>query len=168
MNQVLEGVLQENCCPKTCPKGQKFPPLSDDIGHFCQTCLGHKSSRRDLLLKRNIYSVLFCQLVGKGHTRFFSWCILRFLLHKIGKLLDFFFVVWIQKHLLSFWEKFAKFFDITKLKRKRKTLMPITISHTSNGRKITWWVFHNNQMWMEKTKIILSCNCLRLQFQTAF
>jgi len=37
--------------------------------------------------------------------------------------------VQIQKHLLSFWEKFAKFFDITKLKRKRKTLMPITISH---------------------------------------
>jgi hypothetical protein len=48
---------------------------------------------------------------------------------KLGTFRFFFFLVSIPKHLLSFWEKFAKFFDITKLKIKRKTLMLITISH---------------------------------------
>jgi hypothetical protein len=181
MNQVLEEVLQENCCPKTCQKGQKFLPLSDDIGYFCQTCLGDKSSTRDLLFEKEKYNIRainwgsyrtwksYCvNWWARGTCVFFSWQILWFLLQKIGKLLDFFFLVWIQKHLVCFWEKNANFFDITKLKRKRKTLMPITISHTCNRRKITWWVFHNNQMWMEKTKIILSFNCLRLQFNTAF
>jgi hypothetical protein len=71
MNQVLEEVLQENCCPKTCQKGQKFRPLSDDIGHFCQTCLGHKSSTRDLLFEKKYIFSPILSVGGQGAHMFF-------------------------------------------------------------------------------------------------
>jgi len=103
MNQVLEEVLQENCCPKSCQKGQKFPPLSDDIGHFCQTGLGHKSSRRDLLFEKKYITSMqstgvhielvspILSMGGQGAHMYFFLTTFVVSSTKIGKLLDFLF-----------------------------------------------------------------------------